>query len=208
MRELSRTSSPNSFNPYSDSCGRYDRFKAASLRRRILRETLLAAKESTVEAIWVGRDAGYLGCRRTGIPFTDPVNFENHLRYWGINSSLPVKATDRKEGSATEVWRALSTLPNQRVFLWNAFPLHSHKAGLPLSNRQHNATERELGRPFLKDLVELLIPQKLVAIGELAEAQIKRLDTSVEITTHRVRHPSYGGNRKFRVEIENVMTNL
>jgi uracil-DNA glycosylase len=88
----------------------------------------------------------------------------------------------------------LSLVPAS-VFLWNVFPLHPHEPGIPLSNRAHKPHERRAGEEILAELLILLRPRRLIAIGNDAEKTATRLAGSAE--TIQVRHPSYGGQRDF-----------
>ncbi len=58
---------PSVFNPYSDTCKISDRPDAARVRRRNLKLFLDAALAKNVRTMWVARDLGYRGGRRTGI---------------------------------------------------------------------------------------------------------------------------------------------
>jgi len=54
------------FNPYSDRCEVHDRRDAPRRRAAALSAMLRRATEEPVDAIWIGRDLGYRGGRRTG----------------------------------------------------------------------------------------------------------------------------------------------
>jgi hypothetical protein len=79
------------------------------------------------------------------------------------------------------------------VFTWNVFPLHPHEKGKPLTNRCHTRAERLAARPLLLELLDLLRPTTIVAIGN--DAELGLLDLGVECL--KVRHPSYGGISDF-----------
>lgn len=68
---LSKVELPSVFNPYRDCCSVYDRDDAAERRKSNLESYIAAALDFDVETIWIGRDLGYRGGRRTGIPLTD-----------------------------------------------------------------------------------------------------------------------------------------
>ena len=87
------------------------------------------------------------------------------------------------------------TLVTAPVFLWNVFPLHPHDADDPFSNRSHKSHERSAGEQVLSELIVMLRPRRLVAIGNDAVKTATRLAVSEEIV--KVRHPSYGGQRDF-----------
>src|SRR5471030_1838685 len=75
VNALSELKLDNVFNPYADTCPVHDRSDAVSARRRNLRGYLKAAAAIGVDTIWMGRDLGYRGGRRTGLALTD----ERHL---------------------------------------------------------------------------------------------------------------------------------
>jgi hypothetical protein len=72
---LAETRLPSVFNPYSDVCPIHDRIDAAKLRRRNLERFLDAALDVRVDTMWIARDLGYRGGRRTGVPLTSPMRF-------------------------------------------------------------------------------------------------------------------------------------
>ncbi len=182
------------FNPYTDRCSVYDREDAPLLRSRLLRDMVESATESRLDALWVGRDYSYRGGRRTGLAFTDDVHLGEHALRWGLTMQRPVRGDPVKERSASIVWSVLSRI-EATVFLWNVFPLHPHEPGNPFSNRSHNAQERRAGQSLLDQLVRLLQPSAIIAIGNDAEKAALRLERPAEVT--KVRHPSYGGRTEF-----------
>jgi uracil-DNA glycosylase len=184
---------PGVFNPYSDCCAIHDRADAARLRKRNLEAFLQAALNSRADTIWVARDLGYRGGRRTGVPLTDEV----HLGLAGrsIGGILLKRATRGPvvaERTAAVVWRVLSRI-NQPVVLWNVFPFHPHEPDDPLSNRCHTSAERKKTLPLLLALIEMFQPKRLVAIGRDAQLALKGID----IPVIPIRHPSYGGQNEF-----------
>jgi hypothetical protein len=96
------------------------------------------------------------------------------------------------ERTAAIVWRVLSRV-GQPVVLWNIFPLHPHEAGDPFSNRCHTRAEREATWPLLTELIDMIRPKQMVAIGRDAGLALSTIDVPV----HVVRHPSYGGQSQF-----------
>ena len=71
VQALSAVKLPNVFNPYADICEVHDRSNAAAMRRRGLRTLLTAAQALGIDTLWMGRDLGYRGGRRTGLALTD-----------------------------------------------------------------------------------------------------------------------------------------
>ncbi len=61
----------NVFNPYVDRCVVHDLDDAPSRRATALLSLLEAATATEVDALWIGRDLGHRGGRRTGLALTD-----------------------------------------------------------------------------------------------------------------------------------------
>ena len=183
----------DAFNPYSDTCPDFDRQDAAAIRRRNLTLALEAALAAGVESVWVARDLGYRGGRRTGLALTDEAHLDAHAALLGAKdlrrSTLGPATAER---TATVIWRMLMSI-RQPVFLWNVFPLHPHETGRPMTNRSHTRTERHACRHVLITLLDILAPRSVLAIGRDAEAAMADLGISAK----QVRHPSYGGQTEF-----------
>ena len=188
------------FNPYTDQCEVYDRPESADLRAKILLTMLEAAEKTSVDAIWIGRDLGHKGGRRTGLALTDDLSFGRHLARWNINIDRPT-STCVKEQTATVIWEMLEHI-KEAVFLWNVFPLHPYPIGDQLANRTHSAVERKAGERILFLICELISPNKIVAIGNDAAKCASRLWPEKKI--NKVRHPSYGGKKDFCNGIQNL----
>lgn len=184
---------PAVFNPYADCCDVHDRSDAARLRRRNLQILLEAALDQHVCEIWIARDLGYRGGRRTGIPLTDEVHLQlvGHL-FGGIELRRATRGPLVAERTAAVVWRVLARI-DRPVLLWNVFPFHPHEPDDPFSNRCHTATERAQTLPLLQTLISMMEPERLVAIGR--DAQLALRDVGLPVST--VRHPSYGGQSEF-----------
>lgn len=184
----------NSFNPYSNRCAVHDHDDAPRKRAHILQLMLESAVESEIDSIWIGRDLGYRGGRRTGLALTDDVHINAHAERWGISVERPTKGQAVAERTAAVIWRVLADI-EVPVFLWNVFPLHPHESDDPFSNRSHNSRERKAGEEILSAIIRLLKPQRLVAVGNDAAATAYRLAEQHEVV--HVRHPSYGGQAIF-----------
>jgi hypothetical protein len=184
----------NTFNPYSNHCLIHDLEDAPLMRAATLLAVLKAAADSKIDAIWIGRDLGYRGGRRTGLALTDDVHINAHAERWGIAVERPTKGGAVSERTAAVIWNVLFQI-DVPVFLWNVFPLHPHKPADPFSNRSHNAHERKAGEEILIQLILLLRPRRLIAIGNDAANAARRLAGDVDVI--QVRHPSYGGQTQF-----------
>lgn len=189
------------FNPYSSRCSLCDLDDAPYRRSKTLLAILQAAQAVEIDSIWIGRDLGYRGGRRTGLALTDDLHLPVHTRRWGLSTERPTSGAPMGERTAAVIWSVLALI-HTPVFLWNVFPFHPHKSGEPLSNRSHNSHERRLGEDFLAELILLLQPQRLVAIGNDAGHTAARFSDSCEVV--HVRHPSYGGQREFVRQIRSA----
>ena len=184
----------NTFNPWFESCSVYDSEGAPELRRHYLFEMLERAVATGLDAIWVGRDLGYRGGRRTGLALTDDIHFFDHLNRWGIEPQRPTFGKPVAERTASVIWEILLRV-QVPIFLWNVFPLHPYCDGDPFSNRAHNAHERKAGVELLTAILELLKPKRIIAIGN--DAYNALCTTIPEENLRKVRHPSYGGQNEF-----------
>ena len=180
VAELGKLKFENTFNPYSDRCTVHDRDDAPSIRSKILRTILESATKQDIDALWVGQELGHRGGRRTGLAFTDDVHLRGHVERWNVPFERPTSGKEVKEGTATAVWDVLSQI-KKPVFLWNVFPLHSHDPDKPFRNRTHNTRERKAGTKLLSQLIRLLEPPRLIAVGREAEAAAHSLKDGREV---------------------------
>jgi len=190
---LADTTLTSVFNPYSDHCALHDRDDGARVRKRNLVHCLEAAIDAQVDTIWIARDLGYRGGRRTGVPLTDEVHLTSaSTLLGGIPLDRATHGPIVAERTAAVVWRVLSQVAAP-VVLWNIFPLHPHEPDDPLSNRCHTRAERNATWPFLTALIAMIAPRRIVAIGRDAGNALDGLN----IPVMTVRHPSYGGQSEF-----------
>jgi uracil-DNA glycosylase len=191
---LANVRMPSVFNPYSDVCPHFDLKDAPARRKANLEAQLQASIDLEVDTLWVARDLGYRGGRRTGIALTDEANLHNLKRSFG--DKLPfVRATKGPmvaERTATVIWDVVLQL-EAPVFTWNVFPLHPHEEANPLTNRCHTRGERQSCGWILIALLDLLRPSRIVAIGNDAADGLEDLG----VDCMKVRHPSYGGKPEF-----------
>jgi hypothetical protein len=184
---------PSVFNPYRDCCPIYDRSDAPRVRKRNLTQCLEAALDARVDTIWIARDLGYRGGRRTGVPLTDEVHLASASRLLGgITLDRATHGPMVAERTAAIVWSVLARIGAPAV-LWNVFPLHPHEADDPMSNRCHSRAERDATWPLLVALITMIAPRRIVAIGRDAGLALAGIDIPITM----VRHPSYGGQAEF-----------
>lgn len=184
---------PNVFNPYAERCAIHDRTDAPRRRRANLEAFLQAAVFEEVDTIWIARDLGYRGGRRTGLPLTDEVHLGAAAScFSSLTFSRATKGPIVAERTAAIVWSVIARI-GRPVFLWNVFPLHPHEPDDHLSNRCHTRTEREVCRPLLMELFSMLSIREVIAIGRDAQAGLADLG----VDASPIRHPSYGGQTEF-----------
>jgi uracil-DNA glycosylase len=191
----------NSFNPYTDRCNVHDRADAPQSRAAALSAIIERATKTAIDAIWVGRDLGYRGGRRTGLALTDDVNIARHAQRWNLVADRPTVGAAVAERTAAVIWRMLDQI-DANIFLWNVFPLHPHEIDDPFTNRQHNPKERKAGEEILNMLVRLLRPKRILAVGNDAASAARRIADGVPVIC--VRHPSYDGQAKFISQISEL----
>ena len=201
VESLSELEFENTFNPYSNQCDVHDLHGAPHCRKRTLLSMLEAATQRKIDSLWIGRDLGYRGGRRTGLAFTDDVHMQAHARRWSIVTGSPTRGNPVAERTAAVIWRVLLQV-SEPVFLWNVFPLHPHEPGNPFSNRPHKSRERRAGEELLSQLIALLHPRRLVAIGNDAGQTARRLCDRDRVI--QVRHPSHGGQTRFLTQMKEL----
>ena len=201
VESLSELEFEDTFNPYSNQCDVHDLQGAPHCRKQTLLSMLEAATQRKIDSLWIGRDLGYRGGRRTGLAFTDDVHMQAHAGRWGIVAGNPTLGTPVAERTAAVIWRVLSQV-REPVFLWNVFPLHPHEPGNPFSNRSHNSRERRAGEELLSQLIALLRPRRLVAIGNDAGQTARRLCDPYRVI--QARHPSHGGQTRFLTQMKEL----
>lgn len=197
---LSKMHFKNVFNPYSDICTQFDVADAHIRRQKNLISLLESAIESNTRTIWVARDLGYRGGRRTGLALTDEAHLNKFSSLFdGVHIEKVTRGPVVKERTASVIWRMLEEV-NEPVLMWNVFPFHPHESENPFSNRCHTRYERERTRPIFDALIKMIAPEQLVSIGQDAKKLLREIETPVA----SVRHPSYGGQREFEAGIRNI----
>ncbi|MCB5188873.1 uracil-DNA glycosylase [Methylobacillus caricis] len=200
VEALSKIHLQEVFNPYRDHCGIHDLVDGPKVRRRNLTSYLEAVEKLKTDTIWMGRDLGYRGGRRTGLALTDEQRLSLFAQLYP--GALPQKATKGPviaERTATEIWNILTRLA-QPPLLWNVFPFHPHEPGNPLTNRRFTSRELAMVSELNHSLISWLDIKRIICIGQDAAAYAKSLGLEVDC----VRHPSYGGIADFRMGMRKV----
>ena len=193
--------SSNVFNQYSL------KLTYNAVRRNNLLLYLLQMKIINPKVLLVGEAPGYQGCRLTGVPFTSESILIKGIEQFGLfghhNGYQKTNEVtgQKKEPAATIIWETLVN-SNFIPLLWNAFPFHPYKNGKPQSNRTPNKQELEIGKFFLKYIIEIYNIDTVVAIGNHAESTLNKMIGNCK----KVRHPSYGGKAEFVSGIQIILS--
>lgn len=183
------------YNPY-----RVDEDENNGRRRHNLRLYLRRALAGEARhTLLVCEAPGYRGCRLTGIPLCS----RRLLRQWaaadegasGERYLIPADgqfAGIEGEQSATIVRGELRAL-GLRALVWNAFPWHPHRPGALLSNRRPKAAELARGKAVLAELLAIMAPRRVLAIGRCAQGVLR----SLAVPHALARHPAHGGKNDF-----------
>ncbi|MCM5704027.1 uracil-DNA glycosylase [Larsenimonas salina] len=200
LNELCSYHADDFFNPWSENCSISDNENSAHIRLSNLASVFNSCLNRDDVDLWVGRDLGWRGGRRTGIALVDEFSLCSYSKSFGLNG-LKKATIDKpvKEQTASEIEFIRSKIKNKVVF-WNVFPYHPHQLGEPFSNRSHTKKEFLIGSYFLKSMLEIFTFEKVVAIGNDASKAI----ASLGVDALKVRHPSYGGKKDFRLQLSEI----
>lgn len=189
------------FNPYRDRNTDLDIPDAPARRRDNLRRYLSCFE--TVPRVFLLLEApGPWGCRFSGVPITS----ESQL----TDPNFPIEgmATSQKDEPLTEYsasifWRVLQPV-FPHFFVWNSLPLHPHDADDPLSIRTPRRSEVREWHDLLRALLDVLAPDRTVAVGRKGERALQEVDADPTY----VRHPSQGGATKFEAGINQIVDDM
>jgi hypothetical protein len=203
IHEVSNHDFKNSFNPYKDTCETFDTQNSYKVRKKNLEKYLNYFSKLDSIDLWIGRDLGYKGGRRTGIPFTS----ENNIETLNLKLGLDLKVVSKNkiissEVSANTIWEIFSDLPNNIIF-WNIYPFHPHENNNQLSNRKFNREEEIFGLNILYSLITSLKIKRIICIGNDSANSLKKIKIA-DIPIENVRHPSYGGVTIFKNQMKNL----
>jgi len=188
------------FNPYIQRCESHDLADGPAVRRRNLRRYLRAVEAMETDTIWMGRDLGYRGGRRTGLALTDEYHLP-HLgaAYPGADVAKATRGPAIAERTAAEIWSVILALEHPPL-LWNVFPLHPHEINSEFTNRKFSARELARVSDLNQELIQWLGIRRIVCIGQDAAIYAASFRCDIEC----VRHPSYGGTTEFREGMKRI----
>ncbi len=144
----------------------------------------------------LGEAPGYLGCRKTGIPFTSGYIIDTHSCFKNIKDKLVYCSKD-KELTATVFYSYFTPEKFQKVLLWNIFPFHPHEPNNPASNRPPKTSEVKVGLSILKQLIKEYNIERIACLGKKAVEGVTKLSDESKIKFNYIRHPGRGGKSQF-----------
>lgn len=177
------------FNPYQGVDPMVDRPNADRIRRENL-QGYLESFTHWPETLVIGEAPGWRGCRFSGVPFTSEAQLSGALQFCGAPSSRGNRP--HAEAAATIFWRVMTGY-HPRFLAWNCLPLHPYLPGQPLSNRTPVVDEIRDAAEGLSELVALLRPRWVIAVGRSAQFALEHLGLEGAV----VRHPGHGGAKAF-----------
>jgi uracil-DNA glycosylase len=184
------------FNFYLDEVLRFDLPGAAGLRRQNL-HSYLASYHEIPPVLVIGEAAGWHGARFSGVPFTcEALLTGGKLPFSGSQTSN--QNAPCSEITAAVFWSVMK--PHFPRFLaWNIFPLHPRddSSALKITNRRPSPAEIRLTLGLLQEMVAMLKPKRLIAVGKVAYETLRDPELKLGINPQYVRHPSFGGKQEF-----------
>ena len=195
---FSLSSTPGLFNPYNDQTEAFDRPGAINTRRENFR-AYLSCYEHMPRIFLLAEAPGPWGCRFSGVPLVSEALLEDPaFPIHGAATSLADKP--HGEYTANIYWRVLGPYFPQ-FFTWNSVPFHPYKEGKPMSIRNPGNKEVLVYTETLRKILDVIQPEKVLAIGRKAEYAYRKID----INCTYIRHPSQGGAKKFETGINEVI---
>lgn len=210
IESLRETPAGNLFNPWWQNDPENDDYSNACEIRRHQLKFYLQERLGRTRFLLIGEALGYQGGHFSGIAMTSERMLLGLQKQKGIlpqhifTSMMPCRTSRvevRKDGfnepTATIVWSHLLAigLDPYDFAIWNALPWHPFNSSRGmLSNRTPTDSEFSAGHARLADLINIMQPEKIVAVGEKAAVQLNIMGLDFA----KVRHPANGGAVKFR----------
>ena len=194
---LGRQTNPHVFNPYRDYDPAHDRKDAVAIRSSNLLVYLETMRARAPKELWVAESGSHTGTRRSGLPLVPTTAIDDLRDLLGDDRfQHPTLTPNRAGPTAKEVWAAAGQRPRLPLF-WNAVMAQPHHPDKPYLNRTARVTTLRAYQPALRTIIELFVPERIVAIGRVAARSL----TELNVPHRYVRHPAQGGVREFRAGI-------
>ena len=189
------------FNPYKNRVDALDIPGAHLVRQENFRQ-YLAAYIRPPRLFLLAEAPGPWGCRFSGVPLVSESQLvDPEFPISGHATSLEDKP--HSEYTAKIYWRVLGEwFPH--FFTWNTVPFHPYKPDKILSIRNPRNSEVVSFLPLIDAVVDVVKPERILAIGRKAEYALNKID---RVCTY-IRHPSQGGAKKFEEGVLKVIEEM
>ena len=172
-RAVQASCPPGLTNPYLGPGGR-------ARTRNLERYLAFYAAQAPIDVLLVLEAAGRNGSARTGVPATN-LALAAEYPFPLAHDHASVPAPDRADNTSLRVWRSAWSLNPHRIACWNAVPWHPARFG---HDRPPRAPEVGAGLPVLRQVLALLRPTKVVAVGRTAEAALLAVGSVAPYVPH------------------------
>jgi uracil-DNA glycosylase len=186
---------PDAYNPFGAGDNPYNALRRANLQRYL--NDVLERQDGIV---LIAEAPGYRGMRLTGVPMVSRRILRDGVPSLGMFGTArgyqdvpePGFEAIQAEQTSSILW---SVLPELGIvpLVWGAFPFHPHQLGKPLTNRKPRVPEVKTGEPFVRELLEVFAPKKVIAVGNVGYGLL----TAMDIPCVKIRHPAQGGKNDF-----------
>ena len=188
---------PDAYNQFGAGDNPYNAIRRANLLRYL---NDVWTRQTGI--VLIAEAPGYRGMRITGLPMVSRRILREGVPSLGIfgmgqgyeDVLEPGFEAIQSEQTATILWGVLPELGIVPL-VWGSFPFHPHQPGNPLSNRKPRASEVKLGEPFVRELLEIFAPKKVIAVGNVGYGLL----TEIGVPCVKIRHPAQGGKNDFVV---------
>jgi len=121
----------------------------------------------------------------------------------GINENFQKATTTETETAMTSklAWKVAKEL-NLKPLIWESLMFHPHTENNHLINRKPTKSELFRYKHILLDLLDIIKPNTIIAVGRTAEHRLKEMG----IESEYVRHPAQGGYKEFREGMKKLQT--
>lgn len=220
IQRLSTYRSEQVHNPWGDVDHRFESSDTGHEQRQENLRAYLEPRLQQCKLLVVAEAMGYQGGRFSGIAITcermllghHPTVGPHHIakdvsrlgRTSNPKSNYIGKAIQREKGfnepTDTVVWNALleEGVDPFSVVLWNIFPFHPYTSGKPLSNRTPVEAELDVGWTFTEELLRMLGPVPVLAVGAKAAQTMGRYG----VEARALRHPANGGATLYKEQFK------
>ncbi len=186
---------PDAYNQFGAGDNVYN-----AIRRANLLKYLQELYTRRTKWMLLGEAPGYRGMRLTGLPMTGRRQLRDGVPALGMfglehgYQDVPEPGFEaiQSEQTATILWTLLLELEIVPL-VWGAFPFHPCQLGNPLSNRKPRANEVKQGEPYVRELLDIFKPEKVIAVGNVGYGLL----TEMGVPCVKVRHPAQGGKNDF-----------